>query len=162
MTIVTHKRSQAKCTVVGQFKDGEITYYTLREIVSGSEYPRSFTAFENEIDFPVMAEVVSFSAARERRNKPKEKPTDTVVEESIIEPTAQVKERDKTKVYINDPELTAQELSSSAIQGIGPITAGRILDLRRNFPDGKFSSIDDLSSIKGINWENYTDTLSFE
>lgn len=161
MTIVTHKRTLAKCTVVGQFRDGDVTYYTLRENVATGEYSRTFTAVENELDFPAMAEVISFSAARERR-KPEKKLAERDVSETVETTIVEPKERDPNKVYINDSELTAQGLSSSVIQGIGPITAGRILELRRNFPGGKFTSIDDLSSIKGINWENYTDTISFE
>lgn len=159
MTIVTHKRTLAKCTVVGEFSDGGITYYTLRENPASGEYVRTFTANASEIDFPPIAEVISFASAQQRR-KPKEKPAEVVVE-AVVE-TPVVQDRDSAKVYINDPGLTAQVLSSSVIQGIGPITAGRILELRRNFPGGKFSSIDDLSSIKGINWENYQDTISFE
>ena len=159
MTIVTHKRSLAKCTVVGQFRDGDLRYFTLKEISSQGEYSRTFTAGENEIEFPAQAEVISFAAVQQKR-KAKEQ-SDSVVE-PVVESSEEVVVRDKTKVYINDPNLTAQDLSGSVIQGIGPITAGRILELRRNFPGGKFSSIDDLSSIKGINWDSYKDTISFD
>lgn len=157
MTTVTHKPTQAKCQVVSRFKDGEMIYLTLKEIVGAGEFARTFTATDDQIDWPQKAEVRSMAEARAARQQPTTEPP------KETEPTqVTATSKDADKVYLNDPDLTPASLADSIIQGIGPITAGRVLELRETMPDGKFRSIDDLKRIKGINWEAYDDVISFE
>lgn len=158
MTTVTHKPTMAKCQVVSRYKDGDMQYVTLKEIVGAGEFARTFTATDDQIEWPQRAQVSSITEARAARVEKAAAPP-------MPEPepvTSPVKDQGSDQVRLNDPLLTPGTLADSIIQGIGPITAGRILELRATLPDGKFRSMEDLKRIKGINWDAYADVISFE
>lgn len=154
MATCIHLPTNARCTVVSAFKDGEDTFYTLREIVESGNFSRSFTARESAIRFEQVAQVIKMEDVRAAK---KESAAPSKPEPSILSP----KENDG-KLRINDPGLTSQTLASSIIQGIGPVTAGRILELRDAMPNKRFSSLDELRSIRGINWKAYAEQISFD
>ncbi|WP_017302606.1 hypothetical protein [Nodosilinea nodulosa] len=153
MATCTHLPTQAKCEIIGGFSDGKRRYYTLKEIVQGDGYARTFTADEEEIKKDELAQVLPF--AKPVREEVQAQP------EPVNEPVVVEEKKDPAKVYINDKSLTKEALANSVIQGIGPITAGRILTLRDSLPDGKFTALDQIKTIKGINWDAYAESIVF-
>lgn len=161
-TTCTHNPTGAKCQVVSRFKDGGAEYFTLREIVKPGEFQRSFTASAEQITLDQMAEVINLAERKASRSTPEPASQPPIsISESETSSEEEPTKKDPSKVYINDQSLSKDGLANSVVQGIGPITAGRILELRDSLPGKRFSGMEDLKQIKGINWDAYEESIVF-
>jgi DNA uptake protein ComE-like DNA-binding protein len=169
MQTCTYLPTNRKCQVVGQFKDGEEVFYTLKELVEAGDFARSYTASTAQVTIDKPAEVIQISDRREakaRRAIAQQSTAPDPSDEGLTDDEElEVIEKDPDKIYINDPKLTAQDLANETrniIQGIGPVTAKRILDERAKLPGDRFAGMADLAKVRGINWSAYEDKISFE
>jgi len=138
MSTKVYKPSGVKIDVISTHDDGE--YLMVRSNTTG----KVFFAHKDQVDVfqedtEPKATSNSVSVRRGRRNFKKDEPEAPVV----IKPLPPIDNR------IN---LTAEGLTQ-CLPGVGLKTAKEIIELRQSLPGERFTKLDQLSSIKRVDWD---------
>jgi DNA uptake protein ComE-like DNA-binding protein len=134
-----YKRTKKPVEVLGCFRADGRLYLSIRET---DENKRTYTATEDELE-PIAAAPVPSMA-------------------QITQAQAETKVVADSAVNINDPSLSDKELAR-AITGIGLVTARKILIARNEQFDGKFTSLEDLKTVRAsVAWESIEPLIKFE
>ena len=141
MSAKVYKPSGVKIDVLSTHDDGE--YLMVRSNTTG----KVFYAHKDQVDeFTEDTEAKpssnSVSVRRGRRNFKKDEPETPVV----IKPLPPIDNR------INLNNLTAEGLTQ-CLPGVGLKTAKEIIELRQSLPGERFTKLDQLSSIKRVDWD---------
>jgi hypothetical protein len=140
MSATIYRPSGVKVEILSTHDDGE--YYMVRSNTTG----KVFFAHKDQIeDFQESKEAESsakhVSNRRNRRTVAEDKP---VV--SVVKPQAPVDDR------INLNNLTEAGLTQ-CLPGVGAKTAKEIIELRQSLPGERFLKLDQLKSIKRVDWD---------
>jgi DNA uptake protein ComE-like DNA-binding protein len=141
MSTKVYKPSGVKIDVISTHDDGE--YLMVRSNTTG----KVFFAHKDQVDVfqedtEPKATSNSVSVRRGRRNFKKDEPEAPVV----IKPLPPIDNR------INLNNLTAEGLTQ-CLPGVGLKTAKEIIELRQSLPGERFTKLDQLSSIKRVDWD---------
>jgi len=141
MSTKVYKPSGVKIDVISTHDDGE--YLMVRSNTTG----KVFCAHKDQVDVfqedtEPKATSNSVSVRRGRRNFKKDEPEAPVV----IKPLPPIDNR------INLNNLTAEGLTQ-CLPGVGLKTAKEIIELRQSLPGERFTKLDQLSSIKRVDWD---------
>jgi DNA uptake protein ComE-like DNA-binding protein len=141
MSTKVYKPSGVKIDVISTHDDGE--YLMVRSNTTG----KVFFAHKDQVDVfqedtEPKATSNSVSVRRGRRNFKKDEPETPVV----IKPLPPVDNR------INLNNLTAEGLTQ-CLPGVGLKTAKEIIELRQSLPGERFTKLDQLQSIKRVDWD---------
>jgi len=149
MSTKVYKPSGVKIDVISTHDDGE--YLMVRSNTTG----KVFFAHKDQVDVfqedtEPKATSNSVSVRRGRRNFKKDEPEAPVV----IKPLPPIDNR------INLNNLTAEGLTQ-CLPGVGLKTAKEIIELRQSLPGERFTKLDQLSSIKRVDWDEVFATGSY-
>jgi len=141
MSTKVYKPSGVKIDIISTHDDGE--YLMVRSNTTG----KVFFAHKDHVDVfqedtEPKATSNSVSVRRGRRNFKKDEPETPVV----IKPLPPVDNR------INLNNLTAEGLTQ-CLPGVGLKTAKEIIELRQSLPGERFTKLDQLQSIKRVDWD---------
>ena len=140
MSSKVFKPSGVKIDVISSLDEGE--YFMVRSTTTG----KVFIAHKDQVDALVEESNTettgnTLQTRRGRRNMKKsdDKP-------SVVKPLVPVDNR------ININNLTAEGLTQ-CLPGVGLKTAKEIVELRQSLPGERFSKLDQLQSIKRVDWD---------
>jgi hypothetical protein len=141
MSTKVYKPSGVKIDVISTHDDGE--YLMVRSNTTG----KVFFAHKDQVDVfqedtEPTATSNSVSVRRGRRNFKKDEPETPLV----IKPLPPVDNR------INLNNLTEEGLTQ-CLPGVGLKTAKEIIELRQSLPGERFTKLDQLQSIKRVDWD---------
>lgn len=128
----TYTPNGVKVEVVSSHDEGE--YFMVRSLTTG----KVFFAHKNQIDEKVTESAVGEKPVKQRRGR------------QVVKPEVQA----FTRININS---ATPQLLTQVLKGVGMKTATEIKELQQALPGERFTKLDQLKSIKHINWDEVLD-----
>lgn len=139
MSDTIYKPSGIKIVILSTHDDGE--YHMVRSLTSS----KVFFAHKDQVEQQDTKPVQDDTPSRNRRGRRK------------VSTTAVVKPQVPTDNRVNLNTLTAEGLTQ-VLPGVGLKTAREIVELKQTLPGERFSKLDQLASIKRVDWDAVFET----
>lgn len=134
-----YKPSGVKVDVISTHDDGE--YYMVRSNTTG----KVFFAHKDQID-DYKEDLTPPTASNKLQTRRGRRSVKTVEEVPVVKPLPPTDNR------INLNNLTAEGITQ-CLPGVGLKTAKEIIELRQSLPGERFTKLDQLESIKRVEWD---------
>lgn len=142
MSDTIYKPSGIKVVILSTHDDGE--YHMVRSLTSS----KVFYAHKDQVEQQNTPSENNDTLSRNRRGRRKI---------SSATPTAVVKPQVPTDNRVNLNTLTAEGLTQ-VLPGVGLKTAKEIVELKQTLPGERFTKLDQLASIKRVDWDAVFET----
>ena len=142
MSDTIYKPSGIKIVILSTHDDGE--YHMVRSLTSS----KVFYAHKDQVEQQNTPSENNDTLSRNRRGRRKI---------SSATPTAVVKPQVPTDNRVNLNTLTAEGLTQ-VLPGVGLKTAKEIVELKQTLPGERFTKLDQLASIKRVDWDAVFET----
>ncbi len=142
MSDTIYKPSGIKIVILSTHDDGE--YHMVRSLTSS----KVFYAHRDQVEQQDTPSENNDTPSRNRRGRRKI---------SSATPTAVVKPQVPTDNRVNLNTLTAEGLTQ-VLPGVGLKTAKEIVELKQTLPGERFTKLDQLASIKRVDWDAVFET----
>ena len=142
MTDTIYKPSGIKVVILSTHDDGE--YHMVRSLTSS----KVFYAHKDQVEQQDIQSQDGDTPSRNRRGKRK---TTSATATAVVKPQVPTDNR------VNLNTLTAEGLTQ-VLPGVGLKTAKEIIELKQTLPGERFTKLEQLSSIKRVDWDAVFET----